>query len=77
MTISLANSENSELSETAIFQNWEDLRKSASGKSFVENESPTKILPKPRVKNVNTLIIIGHININSLRNKSEMSKDCI
>ena len=42
----------------------------------MENESPTKILQKLRVRNINRLII-GHIIINSLRYKFEMSKDCI
>ena len=42
----------------------------------LENKSLTKIIQKLRARNVNRLII-GQINVNSLRNKSEMLKDCI
>ena len=66
--MSLANSENSSLSETSTFQNCDNLEKYDLNCSFVENESPTKILLKLKVRNVNRLIT-GHINIIWLRNK--------
>ena len=34
-------------------------------------EGPLKILKKIRINNVNR-VVIGHININSIRNKSDM-----
>ena len=41
--MSLANSENSALSETSTFQNCDNLEKYDLNSSLVENESPTKI----------------------------------
>ena len=58
------------------FQVYEKLEKFDLNSSLVENESPTKILQKPRVRNVNRLII-GYKNFNTLRNNFKMLKDCI
>ena len=44
VTLSLSNPENSALSKTTIFRNSEDLEISNFNGSFVENESPTKML---------------------------------
>ena len=41
-----------------------------------ENECPDKILHQIRIRNVNR-VLIGHLNINSLRNKFEVFKDII
>ena len=69
-------SENSARSETTIFENCGGLEKFNLNRSFEENESLNKILQQFKVKNINRLKK-RRININSLRNKSEMLKDYI
>ena len=62
--------------KASTFQICENLEQFVLNSSLVGNENPTKILQKLRVINVNRFII-GHINISLLRNRFEISKDCI